>query len=509
MAMNETELRIAYEMKCEEVTHLTTRVLALEEELARLKEAIQLQNKHRFGKKTEASREGSRTLELQQVASYTRAKGGRGLRFDTSALPRYSVVHDLTDVEKQCISCQEALHFIGQETSKQVEIIPARYCLIEHVRLKYGCRGCDKIIMAKKPLSPIPKCAAGASLLTDILVNRYHAHLPLYRQAKLMRSQQLLVPDNTLGNWVMKCGDVLMPMQEALWVILNERYLQVDETPVTVLELDKRGYVWSYYAPNKGGGLVVFEFSETRSGQVAGARLEHFKGLLQTDGYNGYANLRKQRPRIIGLGCITHARRKFDEVVKISGDQNGIAAECLRKLQPLYVLEAKMRTWIVSFHTRKRLRQKIAYPLLKDIHCWIKQQKSMVPPKSQLGKAIDYTLKQWPYLTAYTRHGMAEIDTNGVENKIREIACGRKNWLFIGNSESGKVHALFYSLVLSCVLNQLNPRVYLHYLLTQAHALRKKEVNAIDLLPDRIDREKLKNFVEDQISFAKKFFNTT
>lgn len=130
-------------------------------------------------------------------------------------------------------------------------------------------------------------------------------------------------------------------------------------------------------------------------------------------------------------------------------------------------------------------------------------------PKSQLGKAIDYTLKQWPYLIAYTRHGMAEIDTNYVENKIREIALGRRNWLFIGNANSGKIHALFYSLALSCVLNKLNPRVYLHYLLTQVHALRKKEIDPISLLPDRIDREKLNLFVEDQVTFAKQFFNTT
>jgi hypothetical protein len=362
--------------------------------------------------------------------------------------------------------------------------------------------------MADKPMAPIPKCAAGASLLTDVLVNRYFAHLPLYRQAKLMHSQQLLVPDNTLGNWVMKSGEAMMMMYDALWSILNQRYLQVDETPVTVLESDKKGYIWSYYAPHIGQGLVVFEFSETRSGSVAESRLKDFSGLLQTDGYHGYAKLRKQTPRVIGLGCITHARRKFDEVIKISGDQNGIAAEMLKKLQPLYYLEAHMRTLQCNFHTKKRLRQKIAYPQLKDLHRWLMQQRRHVLPKSALGKAMDYTLKQWPYLIAYTRHGQAEIDTNHVENKIREIALGRRNWLFIGNANSGKIHALFYSLVLSCVLNKLNPRVYLHYLLTQVHALRKQEVDPMSLLPDRIDREKLNLFIEDQITFAKQFFNT-
>lgn len=507
--MQETELRFAYDLQCAEIISLREEVSALKEELAQLKEQLNLRNKRQFGKKTEADNADSSSTGTQTVAGYTRSKRGRGARFDISGLPRHTVIHDLPEARKQCACCQQALHVIGQDVSEQVEIIPARYCVIEHVRMKYGCRTCDKIVMADKPMAPIPKCAAGASLLTDVLVNRYFAHLPLYRQAKLMHSQQLLVPDNTLGNWVMKSGDALIIMYDALWSILEQRYLQVDETPVTVLESDKKGYIWSYYAPHVGQGLVVFDFSETRSGSVAEARLKNFNGLLQTDGYNGYANLRKQKPRVIGLGCITHARRKFDEVIKISGDQNGIAAEMLKKLQPIYYLEAHMRTLKCNFHTKKRLRQKIAYPLLKDIHRWLKQQRHDVLPKSQLGKAIDYTLKQWPYLIAYTRHGMAEIDTNYVENKIREIALGRRNWLFIGNANSGKIHALFYSLVLSCVLNKLNPRVYLHYLLMQVHALRKNEIDPISLLPDRIDREKLNIFIEDQVTFAKQFFNTT
>lgn len=507
--MNETELRLAYDTQCTEIISLRERVSELEVELAQLKEQLNLRKQRQFGKKTEADHSDSPSTGTQTVASYTRSKRGRGSRFDISGLPRHTVIHDLPEEQKQCTCCKQALHVIGQEVAEQVEIIPARYCVIEHVRMKYGCRACDKIVMADKPMAPIPKCAAGASLLTDVLVNRYFAHLPLYRQAKLMHSQQLLVPDNTLGNWVMKSGEALMMMHDALWGILKQRYLQVDETPVTVLESDKKGYIWSYYAPHVGSGLVVFEFSETRAGAVAEARLHDFNGLLQTDGYNGYVNLRKQKPRVIGLGCITHARRKFDEVIKISGDHNGIAAEMLKKLQPLYYLEAHMRTLRCNFHTKKRLRQKVAYPQLTEIHRWLKQQRHHVLLKSQLGKAIDYTLKQWPYLIAYTRHGMAEIDTNYVENKIREIALGRRNWLFIGNPNSGKIHALFYSLVLSCVLNKLNPRVYLHYLLTQVHKLRKKEIDPTTLLPDRIDREKINLFIEDQISFAKKFFNTT
>lgn len=159
--------------------------------------------------------------------------------------------------------------------------------------------------------------------------------------------------------------------------------MQVDETPVTVLASDKKGDIWSYYAPHVGQGLVVLESSETRSGSVAESRLKDFNGLLQTDGYNGYAGLRKQRPRVTGLGCIIHARRKFDEVIKISGDHNGIAAELLKKLQPIYYLKAHMRTLKCNFHAKKRLRQKIAYPSLKEIHRWLKQQRQNSRPVLQ------------------------------------------------------------------------------------------------------------------------------
>jgi len=505
------QLKNAYELKCAEITALNNRVSDLEDELERLKELLALQQKRRFGKKNEADPSPDKNGELQTVASYTRSRNTRGSRFDTSALPRHSVIHDLTDAQKQCAHCHLALHKIGQEVSEQVEIIPTRYCVIEHIRMKYGCRCCDKIIMAPKPPAPLPKCAAGASFLTDILVNKYQAHLPLYRQSRLMKNQNFCVPDNTLGNWVMQSGKALLIMMNALWEILKSNYLQVDETPVKVLDSEKLGYVWTYFTPHigPGKGLVVFEFSETRAAKVVEERLKDFTGLLQTDGYSGYKGLRKRTTVITGFGCITHARRKFHDALKVSGDKKGIAHEMLERLKPLYALEARLREIKATFHTRKRLRQKIAYPILKEIHRWLRLQFPKVPENSQLGNAIDYALKQWPYLIAYTRHGEAEIDTNGVENKIRPVALGRRNWLFIGNAESGKIHALFFSLVSSCILNDLNPRVYLHYLLTQVHALRKKEIDPITLLPDRIDKKILAEFVDSQLEFAKTIINST
>jgi len=526
-AMNEADikkLQEAYTIRGVVIHQLHERVANLEEEISRLKEMLRLQQERLFGKTSEVSHTilnattppnqtsstespASSSPKTTVVTSHTRSippRGNRQCNFDS--LPTFTVIHDLPDDKKHCACCGGALHVIGEKKSEQLEIIPVQYCVIEHVRLTYGCRPCESVVMAPKPLAPLPKAIAGASLLTDVVLNKYQYHLPLYRQSKIMKSSNITISDKTLANWVMASGDTLLKVYEAMWVILKHRYLQVDETPVKVLETNKKGYVWAYFAPNVGKGLVVFEFSLTRKGSVAENRLKSFNGFLQTDGYAGYESLR-ERDGIIGFGCLSHARRKFSEVVKISGDQHGVAAEMIERMKPLYALEARCREAGAHHRTRKRLRQKIARPILKEIHRWLCSLKNKVLPKSKLGKTIAYTLKQWPYLIAYLRHGMAEIDTNYVENKIRDIALGKKNWLFIGNKESGKIHALWYTLIISALINDLNPRVYIHYLLTKVHELRRGEIDPITLLPDRIDIQALEHFALAQIEFGKKMFS--
>lgn len=521
--MNQSDLNKleeAYTLRGIAIHELHERVSSLETEIMLLKEVIRLQKEQFFGKKSESSSTPSTGAEIAppddknppndapvvpktvKVASHIRTVPPRGKRQDNSQLPRYTVVHDLSDADKAC-QCGCELHEIGRDTSEQLEIIPVQYCMVTHIRLKYGCRSCNSVVMAPKPSAPLPKAIAGASLITDVVLNKYQYHLPLYRQSKIMKSHAVTISDKTLANWVMASGDALLKVYEAVWIILQHRYLQVDETPVKVLETNKKGYVWAYFAPDVGKGLVAFEFSLTRSSSVANERLKTFKGLLQTDGYAGYNRLR-QRDDIIGFGCLSHARRKFKEVIKISGDRNGIAAEMIERMKPLYALEARLRIVGQEHRTRKRLRQKIAFPILKSIYKWLCSIQKKVVPKSKLGKAIVYTLNQWPYLTSYLQHGMAEIDTNYVENKIRDIALGKKNWLFIGNDSCGKIHALWYTLIISCVINELNPRVYIHYLLSKAHELRRGSIDPVTLLPDRIDLKKLEFFAGEQIEFGKK-----
>ena len=491
------------------------KIASLEEENARLREQLQLAQQRHFGKKRDTV-EAPVNPELsentyQTVASYSRKKKPKscGRLIDLSSLPHHYFLHDLAEADKICSGCHNPLHFVEKETPEgQLEILPQRFYVAVHVRYKYGCYACETIKMAPKEPAPIPKALAGGSVLTEVLINKYQYHLPLYRQSKIMASLGVLVPDNTLGNWVMQIGSGLIKLYDAFWdAILSSGYLQVDETPVKILKPEKKGYLWSYFAPWVGQGLIVFELSLTRSAEVAEKRLAPFKGLLQTDGYNGYQGLRK-REDIDGLGCITHARRKFSEVVKITKNSQGVAAEAIERLKPLYELEARMREREYSFHTRKRLRQKIAWPILKAFGSWLKKTIPSVPPKSQLAKAIQYSLNQWSYLIKYLRHGQAEIDTNWVEGEIRNIAIGKKNWMFIGNKSSGQVHSIFYSLVLSALLNKLNPRLYLHFLLSKIHDIRRGTIDPITLLPHTINQNELSVFASKLFADAKKVLDT-
>jgi transposase len=487
--------------------------MALEQEVARLKEQLQLAQQRHFGKKKETGdivappEVTTPESEKVTVGAYTRHKKTKkhnGRVLDTSELPRFAIHHDIKDEDKHCCACHGPLHLIGKEAAEQLEILPQRFYIAEHIRYKYGCRHCETIVMAPKEPAPIPKSLAGASLLTEVIINKYHAHLPLYRQSKMIENFGLLIPDNTLGNWVMKVGEGLMPLYDALWQCVQRGYLQVDETPIKVQKPDKHGYLWCYLAPLIG--IVIFEMSLTRGSRVVESRLAQFKGLLQTDGYFGYNGMRKKKD-VTGFGCATHARRKYVEVFKISKDPDGIAAQMIEKLKPLYALEERMRSSGYSFHLRKRLRQKIAWPIWKEIRYWLKKRRPQVSPKTKLAEAIDYTFKQWPYITRYLRHGMAEIDTNWVENEIRPVALGKKNWLFIGNESSGKVHALFFSLIDSAILNGINPRVYIHYVITQIHNLRLKKVDLVSLLPHKIDKNMLQAFCNNIIADGKTILN--
>ena len=479
-----------------------SKITALEKEVNWFKEQFKLAQQRKFGR----SSENSQTLQMEIVfnedgciteppekeeveqISYTRRKTKtRGRQLDTSKLPREQQLHDIQEDEKIC-SCGCQLKKIGEDISEQIERIPEQYKVIEHVRPKYACPSCETVKAAPKPECPIPKCMAGTGLITDVIIKKYEHHLPLYRQSKILLQAGLDIPDNTLGNWVMGSAEVLMPLGEALLKQFSKiGILQADETTVKVLKPDKEGYLWAYHSCQPNNRFIFFEFSLTRSGDNVNRRLKDYQGLLQTDGYSGY-NEQRRRAEVINFGCWDHARRKFVEVIKINGNnKTGKAGEMVEIIDKLYEIEREAKDQ--SFSERKAIRQEKSKPLLELIHS--KLQKINAPPQSALGKAVQYALNQWPYLSNYIDYGEVELSNCWVENQIRPFAIGRKNWLFLGNEVSANKSALLYSLIQTCKLNRIEPRSYLFYVLNQVHKIRRKEIDPETLLPQFINKKLL------------------
>jgi transposase len=437
------------ESKDEALFNLEKSLGEKEQEIERLKEQLHLLRHHQFAKKSESANslqieiafepqeedpEESEPESEKETITYERKKHKKGRPIDTSSLPREQVLHDLKESEKTCACCQSQLVCIGEDRSEKLEFIPSVLKVVEHIRPKYSCRQCETITAAKKPDDVLPKCLAGSSLLTEVILGKYQNHCPLYRQSKILERAKLDIPANTLCNWVMGVGEALEPLSEALYQQLEITYaLQVDETPVKNVQENKKGYMWCYHGLDPGNRFVIFEYQLSRSAAVAEKTLANFNGVLQTDGYMGYAGLRK-KSTIQGIGCFAHCRRKFADVVKISHSKKpGKAHEAMSRIGKLYLIEKKARDQNLSALQRYQLRQTEAVPLLKGLKKWLGESVRHVPPKSSLGKAIDYALKQWPYLEAYANHGEIEIDNNLIENQIRPFALGRKNWLFVGN----------------------------------------------------------------------------
>ena len=446
--------------------------------------------------------------EATETISYTRRKSN-GRKIDTSRLPRIQKVHDLKPEEKMCCDCGQALHKIRDDVSEQLEIIPRQLYVVEHVHPHYTCRHCQTVTSAEKPLSPIPKGLAGASLITEVVIGKYDNYLPLYRQSQIWKSTGIDIPDNTLGNWVMQSGEGLRLLDEAMAEeIISASYLQVDETPVKVLQPEKKAYMWVYLSPLAERPLVRFRFDLTCRGEVVETDLKKFKGLLQSDGYFGYNQMRKKTD-VVGFGCLAHARRKFAEIIKTLPPTTPLskAQEAIQYFGALYKIEKEAREEELEIDERKKLREKSSLPILENFYEWLQKTKNQTLPKSSLGKAIDYTIKQWTYLIRYTHYGEVEADTNWVENEIRPFAVGRNSWLFMGHQDSAEIAAIWYSLIQSAKWNNLNPRIYVHYLLMQIHLLRKRKVDPHELLPHRIDRKQLQEFADAEFQKSKALFS--
>ena len=370
----------------------------------------------------------------------------------------------------------------GEETSEQLDIIPPQFFVQRHIRGKYACRCCETVVTAPMPAQAIEKGLPAPGLVAHVLVSKYAYHLPLHRQEVIFANQGVSIPRSTQAGWVGQSGVSLEPLVAAMRrVILQESYLQADETPVPVLApgtgKTKTGYLWVYRTgPWSPLQAVVFEYAETRGQQWPTAFLEDFTGILQVDGYSGY-NQVLGRKDILEAGCAAHARRKFHDVFKAT--RSPTALDALQRIAKLYALEADIQD--LSPEDRVTQRRQRAGPLLEAFKSWLEDTLHQLPPRSSLAAACGYTLGRWPALLVYLDHGHVNIDNNPIERTIRGAALGKKNYLFAGSDNGGDRAALLYSLIETCKLCGVEPFAYLKDVLTQLPTLPHTRLD--ELLP--------------------------
>lgn len=373
---------------------------------------------------------------------------------------------------------------IGEVVTEILEYTPGKVYVKKYIRPKYANPGGEGITIANMPSLPIHRGNFGPGLISHLLTGKFVDHLPFHRQTKQFKREGIHLAESTINDSFASVCRLLQPLYDVQRNrIQSSNYLMADETPVPVLSKLKknsthRGYFWVYYSPPDS--QVYFEYQTGRNQQYPKDFLVNFKGALQTDGYNAYDNFDK-RNGITGLACMAHARRYFDKALKNDPKRAGYALE---KIQLLYKIERKAKDEEMDFIGRKKLRQEKALPILKEIEQWLIDQKPAVMPESAIGKAIGYTLKLWPRLTGYINDGKYEIDNNWVENTIRPVALGRKNYMFAGSHEGAKRAAMMYSFFGSCQKNNINPYLWLKKVL---EVIPEYKVNRLEeLLPGNL-----------------------
>jgi transposase len=406
------------------------------------------------------------------VPEHTRKRPGRKALPDH--LPRRRIEHDIADADKVCgCGCRKTK--IGEEVSEQLDIIPAKVQVLSHVRFKYACRSCEgtdddgpTVMTAPMPPQPIPKSNASPGLLAWIVTAKFCDGLPLHRLEKMFPRTGVTLPRATMANWMIRCGNLVEPLIDRMHAEqMAYDLIQMDETTVQVLKEKGRApqsqsYMWVRRGGPPDHPVILFDYEPSRGGSVPVRLLENFRGVLQTDGYEAYSSVSK-RNDIFSVGCLAHARRKFDEALKAQKKKGrgGLAKQGFDFIQRLYRVEREARERDLDADGRKTLRDDKAKPIWNELRQWLDRAVGQVPPKSLTGKALGYLDKQWPRLIRVLDDGRIEVDNNRCENAIRPFVLGRKAWLFADTPAGAEASARLYSLIETAKANGLEPHAYL------------------------------------------------
>jgi transposase len=413
------------------------------------------------------------------VAAHNRRRGHRQpLPAD---LLREEVLHDLAEADKRCPHDGTPLVVMGEETSEQLDIVPAQIRVLHHRRLKYACPCCRQhVVTAPMPAQPIPKSQASAGLLASVAVAKYADALPLYRQSEQFARIGFEAPRQTLAQWMVRCGELVQPLINLFRDrLLESTYVCMDETTVQVLKEpgkspQSKSFVWVQQSGERERPVVLYDYAPTRSGEVPLHLLGDFRGYLQTDGYAGYQAVVAANG-LTPVYCFAHARRYFVDALKAYGlnpnklppkppDKARRPLKALGLIGHLYVIEGRLREQTVD--ERYAVRQAESLPVLHELRTWLTGLLPKVVPGSPLGKALNYLDGHWSGLIRYCDDGRLEIDNNRTENAIRPFVTGRKNWIFSDTVKGAQSSANLYSLIQTAKANCLEPYAYLRRVFT-------------------------------------------
>lgn len=491
----------------QQVLLLSSRASLLEDELRLLRHKIFGRRSERMTPEEEkqstlfdeaettlAAEKAEQPEEAVHVTAYKRAKPGR--KPLPADLVREEVLHDIPEEQKKCNCCGQPLARIGEETSEKLDIVPAQLKVIRHVRPKYACKNCEglgdahPVKIAPMPPQIVEKGIVTPGLLAYVLVSKFCDAIPFYRQETQFCRIGVELSRTDFCNWAAQAGGAADPlMQIFLDEIRAGPVVQMDETHLQVMKERERAdtaksYMWVMRGGPPGAPVILYRYHPSRSARIPFEYLSQFKGHLQTDGYEGYAEI-GNLPHIIHVGCWAHCRRKFDEAATASG-KSGSAHEALSRIAKLYRAERELRAQQLPGELFVQIRKDQVLPILGDFRQWLETKAMQVPPSTHLGKAVHYAVSQWEKLVRYLDSPYLTPDTNMVENAIRPFVVGRRNWLFSGSPRGAHASATLYSLIQTAKANEIEPYRYLRYLFTKL-PFAQSRMDYLALTPNHLD----------------------
>lgn len=469
-----------------EVAELTTAKEEADVEIERLRDIVKAFMRHRFGPRSEQLDPDQLQLGLEDIetalgraqavrdAISGRAKSDKPRKTNRGALPAHlERVEQLIDVEdKACPCCGGALHPIGEDVSERLDVVPTTFRVLVTRRPRYGCRSCESaIVQAPAPPHIVEGGIPTEALIAKVLVAKYADHLPLYRQAQIYARQGIELDRSTLADWTGRAAWYLRPLRDhVLEELRKSERLFADETTAPVLNpgsgRTKTGQIWAYARDDRPWGgsdppIVAYIYAADRKAERAEAHLKDFVGILQVDGYGGYAALARRRNGVTLAFCWAHVRRKFYELA----DKSPVAAEILQRIASLYAIEDEVRG--LPADERRAVRDERSRPIVDDLRSYFEARKRQLSAKSKLAEAIRYALPRWDGLCRFLDDGRIDLDSNTVERSIRPLALNRKNALFAGSDEGGDNWAVIATLIENCKLSGINPHAWLSDTLTR------------------------------------------